>query len=166
MNTKSIALKARIKTEGEAVLSLQGRCMEPLLSEGDKAKVIPAVHYSKGYLYLFELPDGSLAVHRLVQKINKDVIMKGDRSRGFQRVSCQNILGVVSEIQLLDCELWRTMKLTLLKRLIISYVSKKSAKDKNFDENRINKLMHKICFRLLSDYSYSVRKHWKQSKVK
>ena len=62
MNGRNKILKVRLKTEGNIVLPLKGRCMEPLLIAGDKVKIIPTSHYTSGYLYLFELLDGTLAV--------------------------------------------------------------------------------------------------------
>lgn len=142
-------------------MPLQGRCMDPLLISGDLAKVTPTTHYSKGYLYLFELPDGDIAVHRLIDINDNYITMKGDRARSFEIVPYQNIIGVVSEVKLLDCESWSTIKQTHLTLKIISYISKKKAKDNRLkNENKLDLLINKICSKFLASFSYSTRKHW------
>lgn len=164
MNTKNIALKARISKEGKFILPLRGKCMDPLLIDGDTAKIIPATQYSIGYLYLFELPDGGLAVHRLIAKTDSCVIMKGDHMRCYQSISYQNILGVVSELKLLDCESWVPIKQTQLKTIIVTYISKKIAKDiSHKNHNKFKFLINEARFKALESVSCSIRKYWKNS---
>ncbi len=141
--------------------------MDPLLTTGDRAKIIPATRYSKGGLYLFELPGGSLAIHRLINKSERCATMKGDRSRGFEIVPYQNILGMVSEVKLLDGASWSTINQTHPKRMMISYLSSKLAKDKNIkNENKFNLLINKVCSKILLLLSGSTRKSWKNCGLK
>ncbi len=164
MNTKSLALKALIKTNGERILPLQGRCMDPLLISGDLAKIIPATHYFKGYLYLFELPDGDIAVHRLIDINDNYVTMKGDHTQMFEIVPYQNIIGVVSEVKLLDCESWTIIKKSHLTMLMISYISKKLAKDKlHKNKNKFGLLINEIYSKFFILFSYSTRERWKRN---
>ena len=161
MNVKSTLLKARIMSEGEIILPLQGKCMSPLLMSGDKAKIIPITNYSKGKLYLFELIDGNLAVHRLIDKNDSCLTMKGDRSRGFEYIPYQNILGEVSEIKLLDHNSWISMQQNSLINIIILYLSKKLAKDKNIkNEPKVDFILNKVYSKMLILFSYCIRSYW------
>ncbi|MDR1247170.1 MAG: S24/S26 family peptidase [Clostridiales Family XIII bacterium] len=127
MQTKNIALKARIESAGQMTLPLRGRCMEPLLTAGDQVKIIPVTHFSKGCLYLFELPDGGVAVHRLIDKTGDRAVMKGDRSRCFETTLFQNIIGEASAVKLLNSEHWHDIRKHKLAMIIILHISKKLA---------------------------------------
>jgi hypothetical protein len=161
MHTKNMALKARIGSNGQMTLPLQGRCMDPLLMAGDQVKIIPATHFSTGYLYLFELSDGSLAVHRLIDKTDTCVTMKGDRSRGFETVPFQNIIGEVSAVNLSGSENWRDIRNDKLTRIIAAHVSKKLAKDKRLkNENALIRRINRVRSNFLIFFSDLTRKRW------
>jgi hypothetical protein len=161
MNGRNKILKVRLKTEGNIVLPLKGRCMEPLLIAGDKVKIIPASHYTSGYLYLFELLDGTLAVHRLVGKTEEFVLLKGDRSRGFETVPYKNIIGLVSEVRLFNRTQWINIYSYRRSMAIITYLSKKRMKDKNMgDETMFHRILDRFYALFLIVYSYFIRKWW------
>lgn len=98
MNVRNIALKAKINVEGQYAVVVQGKCMEPLLFAGDK---VVLSHFDKleiGDMYLFELPNGNLAVHRLIAKEKEFLFLKGDRSKCCEKVVYENFLGEVKWI--------------------------------------------------------------------
>lgn len=93
-------VKAKLRAEGHFVLTLRGRCMEPLLLEGDKAFVEPADDVRIGDLALMLLDDGSLAVHRIVAADQGAVVTKGDYSGKAERVSLLRVLGIARRFSL------------------------------------------------------------------
>jgi hypothetical protein len=157
MNAKNVIVKMRLKKEGTIVMQLTGRCMEPLLIAGDSVKITPASQYESGYLYLFELLDGSLAVHRLVGKTEDSVLMKGDRSRGFETIPYTNILGVVSEVKLCNRAHWINIFKYKRSVAIITYMSKKRMKDKNLEHNDLTSGFYAP---FLIGFSYVLRTWW------
>lgn len=80
--------------EGRFVLTLRGRCMEPLLFEGDRAVVLSAEHLQVGDLALVLLDGGLLAVHRIVGFEPNFYITKGDYSGKAERVGPLCVLGI------------------------------------------------------------------------
>jgi hypothetical protein len=166
MYTKNIALKARIESAGQMILPLRGRCMEPLLTAGDRVKIVPTTHFSKGRLYLFALPDGSVLVHRLIDKTYTYAIMKGDRSRCFETVPYRNIIGEVSAVGFADSENWYDIEKHKLTRFLISYVSKKSAMDKRVkSESALAKKVNRARSGFLVKFSYLTRKRWEKKRL-
>ena len=105
-HSNAIVLKALLRKETEFALTLSGRCMDPLLIEGDMAKIVPTSKFTIGHLYLFVLPSGALSVHRMIGKTGEGAVMKGDRSRGDETIQYKNIIGVVSELKIIGDEGW------------------------------------------------------------
>ena len=73
-------VKAKLRAEGHFVLTLRGRCMEPLLFAGDRVRVEACEDPSVGDLCLVILPDGALALHRVVSVSGGATACKGDYS--------------------------------------------------------------------------------------
>ena len=93
-------VKAKLRAEGHFVLTLRGRCMEPLLLEGDKAFVELTDDVRIGDLALVLLDDGSLAVHRVVAVDQGAVVTKGDYSGKSEKLGSSRVLGVAREFSL------------------------------------------------------------------
>lgn len=93
-------VKAKLRAEGRFVLTLRGRCMEPLLLEGDRAAVFPCEHPQLGDLALVLLDDDLLAVHRIVGFEFGNFITKGDYSGKAEKVMPSRILGVAKRFSL------------------------------------------------------------------
>ncbi len=93
-------IKAKLRSEGRFVLTLCGRCMEPLLVEGDRAVVELCDDPQVGDVVLVCLDNGLLAVHRLVAFESGLCVTKGDYSGKVERTSLFHILGVVRKFSL------------------------------------------------------------------
>ena len=93
-------VKAKLRAEGRFVLTLRGRCMEPLLFKGDRAAVFPYEHPQLGDLALILLDDDLLAVHRIVGFELGAFITKGDYSGKAEKVMQSRILGVAKKFSL------------------------------------------------------------------
>lgn len=93
-------VKAKLRAEGRFVLTLRGRCMEPLLFEGDRAAVFPSEHPQLGDLALVLLGNDLLAVHRIVGFELGAFITKGDYSGKAEKVASSSILGVAKRFSL------------------------------------------------------------------
>ena len=89
-------IKAKLRSDGRFVLTLCGRCMEPLLVEGDRAVVELCDDPQVGDVVLVCLDNGLLAVHRLVAFESGLCVTKGDywaRSRGRRFFTSLGLLG-------------------------------------------------------------------------
>ena len=159
MNTKLVALKARLLSEGELELPLQGRCMAPLLVDGDMAKIIPIPQYSIGQLYLFELPNGNLAVHRLIDVTEHSATLKGDRSRGLETVPYKNFIGMVSQIKLFEFEVWIKYAPSKIALKLVTHISRELAKDKRL-KGKVKFGRVNYRFRLIGLYLMSNLTRW------
>lgn len=93
-------VKAKLRAEGRIVLTLRGRCMEPLLFDGDRAAVFPYEHPQLGDLALILLDDDLLAVHRIMGFEFGNFITKGDYSGKAEKVMPSRILGVAKKFSL------------------------------------------------------------------
>ena len=134
MNGKTIAVKAILKKNKETTIPLGGRCMDPLFLAGDCAKIYDTQKAIIGGIYLFQLPSGELAVHRLIGREGGKLMMKGDRSRGFEIIPSTDLLGEVTHVKLLGTKGWICIQRAPLSK-IISFFSKKIAKDKCIKKN-------------------------------
>lgn len=99
MNEINAAIIEAMLRHGKSVrVTLKGRCMEPLLSEGDIAWIQAAGSCEKGNLCLVRLQSGEVAVHRLIEKIDTRLITKGDYSGRAEEISAQDVLGIVRAV--------------------------------------------------------------------
>jgi hypothetical protein len=137
--------------------------MDPLLVSGDQVKLAPMTCLVKGRLYLFELPDGSFAVHRLIECKNQEVTMKGDRSKGFERAASHDLIAEVSEVKLSCATSWIPMKSNCFMRRLFTYLSKKTIKDRQTyaSEGLYRKITRKVCAPLLVFISKALRRYWR-----
>lgn len=93
-------LKAKLSVDGKFVLKLRGRCMEPLLYEGDRVEVIPSGHPRIGEVALVLLDDDVLAVHRIVDSGPEFFITKGDYSGKTEIITKSRLLGIAKKFSL------------------------------------------------------------------
>lgn len=93
-------VKAKLRAKGRFVLTLRGRCMEPLLFGGDRAAVFLSEHPQVGELALVLLDCDKLAIHRIVDSKPGLFITKGDYSGKAEKVTPSHILGVAKEFSL------------------------------------------------------------------
>jgi hypothetical protein len=104
-NTLLQIIRAKVKSNGSCVISLNGRCMEPFLMSGDKARIVYSNQINIGDVVLIELQNGGGALHRVVEA-NGDIFRtKGDYSGKSELISSNNIIGVAVEY-FLDDEGW------------------------------------------------------------
>lgn len=91
-----LAMKARMKRDGFLDVPLRGRCMEPLLMEGDVARVVPSETPGVGDVCLVRLPGGGFALHRLVAIGVADAagfVTKGDLSGRAESLGRDMLVG-------------------------------------------------------------------------
>lgn len=93
-------IQARLRAQGYFILRLRGRCMEPLLFEGDRALIVPIDEVMVGILALVLLNDGSLALHRVVSVEPDAVTTKGDYAGKVERIAQSRLLGVARKFSL------------------------------------------------------------------
>lgn len=98
-------IRAKLRLEGSFEFGLRGRCMEPLLREGDRVLVVPAGKPYVGDLALVILDDKSLALHRIVCMHPDSIVTKGDYSGKSEHVALADFLGVAREFSL-EGSLW------------------------------------------------------------
>lgn len=96
----SAIVQARLRAQGYFVLGLRGRCMEPLLFEGDRALIRPIDEVMIGVLALVLLDDGSLALHRVVAIEPDAVTTKGDYAGKVERIAQSRLFGVARKFSL------------------------------------------------------------------
>lgn len=94
-NLYNEAVRLRLEKSRRLEVSLSGESMMPLLQSGDTVLVKPVSEMKRGGLYLFELPDGSLGVHRMIGCEDGFVLMKGDNCMRVERVGRDCVLGSV-----------------------------------------------------------------------
>lgn len=100
MHSLQAIIRARLRSEGHFDLVLQGRCMEPLLLAGDRARVVPVEEPRKGDLVLVLLDEETLALHRIVYLGFETAVTKGDYSSKAEDVRLANLLGAAKEFSL------------------------------------------------------------------
>lgn len=93
---------AKIRMDGYYDISLHGRCMEPLLQAGDKARVYPSGVICTGDIALLVLENGDVALHRIVQINENKIMTKGDFSGRVEIVGKSDIIGIAREFFLAD----------------------------------------------------------------
>lgn len=158
MNTVSILLRATLKKKKTVIIKLTGRCMSPLLREGDEAEVVSAGKFSLGKLYLFELQSGDIAVHRLIGIFNEELLLKGDRSQGFDVVSRAAVIGEVKAVRLNGKSKWFELYRIESIQKLIATLSEKHMIDKNNYKNTFwSRCMRELSAICLIFYGYAVR---------
>lgn len=98
-NPYNAAVKCKLAREGYLDVTLTGDSMLPILQMGDVAHIEPITSMEEGFLYLFELPDGSLGVHRMVGTSCEFVLMKGDNCKRIERVERDRAIGEVKYVR-------------------------------------------------------------------
>lgn len=94
MHAKAASIMAaKIMALGYAEVALSGRCMEPLLVAGDKARVEVCTDPMVGDLCLVALSDGILALHRVVSVNGMAVTCKGDYSGKAEVIRAECVIG-------------------------------------------------------------------------
>jgi hypothetical protein len=162
MDARSKALKAKLETEGRLELSLKGRCMDPLLVDGDRVAVVPLADLEVGTLYLVELPAGDLAVHRLVRLSDGRAICKGDRAGKFDDLGTESLIGRVNEVRLKDSDTWHTVDTGRTAKRRIARLSLGLCKDKEKDpDSRIASLRRSLSLAALRVYLRYSRRRWR-----
>jgi len=160
MNIKSIVLRAQLKIDGEIAISLYGRCMAPLLVAGDKVKIVRSIQYSTGHLYLFELDDGRLLVHRMICCENKYAVMKGDRSKRFETIPHGNIIGEVSAVMFSGYHEWFDIGYNKLETYIITFLSEKRMYSYRMKKSLLKKWIKRFQSNVLGFMAMCIRKRW------
>lgn len=146
MDMKGLVIKAQISRNGKYVIELTGKCMDPLLNPGDKAEIISCSGLKTGRLYLFEMEDGNLAVHRLIKKDDNRLIMKGDRTKKYEVITEAEIIGQVEAVKRNDSDLWCRAERSALSGYITALLSRQSMYDKR--NTSIRKVVSDICLQL------------------
>ena len=127
-NPLNIVVKARIEREGCIDTSLTGDSMKPILCNNDRVIVVPAKQLSIGNFYLFELPDGSMGVHRLIAYKSNRAVLKGDKCERYEQISLDRIIGEAIKIMPVGCSTWIEMKQGYIIRMISCCLSKGSTR--------------------------------------
>jgi hypothetical protein len=109
--------------------------MDPLLLAGDNTKIIPALDFVESKLYLFELPGGGLAVHRMIGKSGDCAVMKGDRAKRFETVPFRRVIGLVSAVRLQGAATWIPMERYRAFWTVFGRWSRKTAMDRQARKN-------------------------------
>lgn len=161
MNTKTLALKARMKSAGGLSLRLQGRCMEPLLKTGDMARIIPTMEVKAGRIYLFELFNNDIALHRAIAVCGNDVMAKGDCAGMYEVLPKENIIGMLVAVKFDECDFWHEVDRHRASRMISTVLSKRLVYDRRLgSENRCHKIVRLACKKILTVCSWHMRKCW------
>jgi hypothetical protein len=98
MDVRVLAFSAAVRRAGSAWICADGRCMRPLLLSGDKVRVVPCRKLSRGHLYCVILPNGQVAVHRLIGTCGNGYLFKGDRSGRFDLLGADRVIGLVDQV--------------------------------------------------------------------
>lgn len=152
-------LSVRIKRNEKITVKLIGRCMEPLLHEGDEVIITQPKSISIGKLYLFEMPGGDLGVHRLISKKTERLLMKGDRSKGYEEINENDIIGEVTSVKPQGYMNFCDNNYFNFEGVFISYLSNKHKKNKHEDHE--NTYFRVICEKLIVLYGMLKRSYWK-----
>lgn len=152
MESQSIILKALIK-KGAVEIKLTGRCMEPLLYRGDRAKIIRKQAYKKGAICLFVMPDKSIAVHRLVERGDTFLVMKGDRAKRYEIISEEDIIGEVISLKKANGVYWNKINPNFLSRKVVSFCSRQNMLNKKWPS-----IIPDMCARIIAFYAMTIRK--------
>jgi len=83
-----------ISEQGFMVFSVQGNSMEPLLKEGDSVRIFNVTSLKPGDCFIFKY-NGKMIIHRLAGKIGEYYYFIGDNSSSFEKVSREQIFGVL-----------------------------------------------------------------------
>lgn len=162
MNSRNIVLKAQINSHRKIEIPLSGRCMEPMLLAGDTVAVKPYGDLLEGQFYLFELPTGELAMHRLIDKSDGMALMKGDRSKKSELVPYNNILGIAFKVKLKGCEFWKPVKHIRKKHTFIALCSRLHKWDKENEQINLYKgIIKKAVSVILITYGRCIRCYWR-----
>lgn len=92
--------RAKIRMSGCCDICLRGRCMEPLLRAGDRARVYFRDEYHVGDIALIGFPGVGGVLHRVVKIEGNRITTKGDFSGKSEVVGRGEILGIAQEFSL------------------------------------------------------------------
>jgi hypothetical protein len=161
MSTEVLALKARMKLSGELSIKLRGNCMEPLIKAGDMAKIIPATKAEVGRVYLLELPNSVIALHRIIAICDENIISKGDYSSMYEVLPKENIIGILIAVKLNGTGSWLEFKEHNVLRRIGVILSKRSIYDKRLGkESHLHRAIRLGCKKTLVSLSRYKRRRW------
>jgi hypothetical protein len=124
LDTRLLALRARMKAHGKVEMTLSGRSMEPYLFAGDKALVVPCTKLSLGHIYLFKKTESNeLVIHRLIRLVDSIAILKGDQTGVFECMPVDSLIGEVSALMLKGSLVWVTRIYPTMQTRLIRYLS-------------------------------------------
>lgn len=103
--------------------------MEPLLLAGDEALICPRGNLVKGDICAFEHPAGSLAVHRIVDLVGNEVMLKGDSTGKREVVDRSRIIGSVSFVRPSGQSGWHKLADSPVRRRFLALLSKHTYHD-------------------------------------
>ena len=94
---KAIICK-KIQVKGFAVISVDGKCMTPIICDGDAVIVVKSQHYKIGDIVLVYVSK-SLRIHRIVKIIDDMYITKGDHALFVDAIDQHKpeVIGLVSK---------------------------------------------------------------------
>lgn len=94
--TEHYLLRTKIQEEGEIQIQVSGCSMTPTIKDGTKIIVSEKEMYELGDILVFsDVVGKKLTVHRLVMKCNDFYYCKGDNSFAIEKITFDNIIGVV-----------------------------------------------------------------------
>ncbi len=93
------AIKARLRRGCLLRIALEGHCMEPLLFAGDEVSIVRRGSYSEGSICLISLPNGSLALHRIIWLRSAGAVTKGDLAGREESIALSEVLGTVVSVK-------------------------------------------------------------------
>lgn len=126
--SRRLAIEARLRATREIEITLKGHCMEPLLLEGDAVKVAPLSRVSSGDICLVALPDGQIALHRILSVRNSTVFAKGDFSGKKDVLDREAVIGIATELKPRDCALWISLNEGFASRRVSAFLSNRLSK--------------------------------------
>lgn len=160
-NPINTAVKARLVSKGSLEIKLSGISMAPLLASGDIAIISPCDKAIPGNLYLFELPDGSLGVHRCVEMSCHKICMKGDNCSRIETISPERLLGKVTAIFIEGASKRIDLRPKLVKTRFIAFLSRESGKRiPQTGSNSSRTPKERACSRLLHFLDLRTRSYW------
>jgi len=104
MLQSEVLLRHILRFRGEAVITLTGISMEPLLREGDRIRIVKS-EYKIGDILVFPYKNNTLLAHRLVGERAGRLLCKGDNAFRVEDIEPDAVLGKVTAVLL--SEEWR-----------------------------------------------------------
>ncbi|MEM9557365.1 MAG: ABC transporter substrate-binding protein [Acidobacteriota bacterium] len=94
--TTAELLASAVRDGASPPLRVRGRCMEPLLRDGDRLELAPLGAPPRlGDLLVARTADGALVCHRVLEAAEDSVLLAGDRTRRAERVASPHWLALV-----------------------------------------------------------------------